>query len=194
MNIVAASQVPEAQADRSPPDPACSPEEEGRFATHGNRWARYGELCIDRVEASFEAFPDPSLSFTISSDRCPAVGRFGRFCQPADFFERPVPEQIDLLRTAMTGDLRAFADRCGIALDPAPFVDARFDEFYAAFGDGWWFDRVDGDFRLTAKGTSDAAGTRKNWRLAVRDHRRERRIPRGPDVQGAGASGSSPSR
>ena len=85
---------------------------------------------------NFDAFPDPTLGYRIGSDRCPQVERFGPR-RPAGFFERPVPEQIGPLRSDLTNDLRAFARQCGIKLDPAPFVDDRFDQFYVDFGDGW---------------------------------------------------------
>ena len=98
---------------------------------------------------SFEAFPDPSLSYLIQSARCPGVEPFSRFRSSASFFDRPVPEQIGLLRVAIADDLRELARRCGIELDPAPFVDDRLDRFYVAYGDGWWFDRLNGGFRLT---------------------------------------------
>jgi hypothetical protein len=135
-----------------PPDPDCAPDRAGRFSTGGNRWGRYANLCIDRIMLTFEAFPDPSLGYAIQSDRCPAAGLFSRFRQPADFFERRVPEQIGLLRAAIADDLREFARICGISLDPAPFVDDRLDRFYLDYGDGWWFDRLEGKIRLTPNG------------------------------------------
>ena len=123
--------------------------QEGQFNTIGNRWGRYGMLCIDQVQLRLEAFPDPSVSYSISSDRCSHAGSFGTYRRPTDFFKRPVPEQIDLLETAIAKDLRAFARRCKIDLDAASFIDDRFDQFYVAYGDGWWFDRLDHGFRLT---------------------------------------------
>lgn len=125
----------------------------------GNRWTRSGDLCIDQVEVTFDAYPDPSLSYVIRSDRCPNVGRPSAFRPPASFFERLVPEQIGVLKTALAEDLRAFAQQCGIELDPTPFVDGRFDRFYLAFGDGWWFDRLDDGFRLTPNVRSDETRT-----------------------------------
>jgi hypothetical protein len=98
---------------------------------------------------SFDAFPDPSRHYSIQSDRCPDVRHFSRFRRPANFFDRLVPEQISLIRGAIRDDLREFARRCGIQLDPTPFVDNRLDRFYLDFGDGWWFDRIDGGIRLT---------------------------------------------
>jgi hypothetical protein len=159
VDIVAA--IPPSVADtvQSPPEPDldCAPDRTGRYWTHGNRWGRYGRICIDRVEVDFDAFPDPSLSYSIGSDRCPDLGPFTRFRWRPSLFGRPVPEQIALLRRALSDDLGEFARRCRIRLDPAPFVDERFDRFYADYGDGWWFDRVDGEFRLTPKVREDGA-------------------------------------
>lgn len=155
INLVAVAPAqPAFQEYRSPPNPDCAPHREGEYRTHGNRWGRYGTICIDRVEVSFDAFPDPSLSYSIQADRCPGLGHFSRFRMPANLFERSVPAQIGLLKRALAEDLREFARRCGIRLDPAPFVDERFDRFYADYGDGWWFDRLDGEFRLTPAVTS----------------------------------------
>ncbi len=134
-----------------PPDPDCAPDRAGRYWGHGNRWGRYGGICIDRIVVDFEAYPDPSLSYSVQSERCPDLGHFTRFRWRQAVFEMPVPDQIRLLKRALAGDLREFARRCGIRLDPAPFVDERFDRFYADYGDGWWFDRIDGEFRLTPK-------------------------------------------
>ena len=135
----------------APPNPDCAPDREERFSTHGNRWGRSGSLCIDQVVISFDAFPDPSLGYMIRSERCPEVRHFARG-RAASFFKRPVPEQIGLLRIAVADDLREFARSCRIKLDPAPFVDERFERFYLDYGDGWWFDRVKGGIRLTPNG------------------------------------------
>jgi hypothetical protein len=131
------------------PDPDCAPDRAGRYRTHGNRWGRYATLCIDRVAVDFEAYPDPSLDYSVRSERCPELGGFTRFRRREAVFELAVPEQIALLKRALADDLADFARRCGIRLDPEPFVDERFERFYAAYGDGWWFDRVGGEFRLT---------------------------------------------
>ena len=155
-NIAPASpQSSRIKENRLPPNPACAPDREGRFTSFGNRWGRYGDLCIDQVQVSFEAYPDPTLSYTITSDRCHQVEQSSTFHRPADFFERSVPEQIDLLRIAFANDLGAFARQCRIKLDPTPFVDDRFDRFYATYGDGWWFDRLDDGFRLTPNVASE---------------------------------------
>ena len=158
VNIVPAPpQTTEVQEYRSPPDPACSVDQEGMFRTGGNRWQRDGRLCIDQVVLSFDAFPDPSVGYTIQSDRCPEVRHFSRFRRPANFFERLVPEQIGLLRAAISDDLREFSRQCRIQLDPTAFVDDRLDQFYLDFGDGWWFGRIDGGIRLTPNVRSGAA-------------------------------------
>ena len=150
-NIAPASAPSSTVENRSPPNPACAPDREGQFTSFGNRWGRYGDLCIDHVEVSFEVYPDPTLSYTITSDRCHQVEQSSTFHQPTDCFERSVPEQINLRRIALTKDLGAFARQCRIELNPTPFVDDRFDRFYATYGDGWWFDRLDDGFRLTPK-------------------------------------------
>src|SRR3546814_19942057 len=115
---------------RSPPNPACAPDREGRFTSFGNRWGRYGDLCIDQVQVSFEAYPDPTLSYTITSDRCHQVEQSSTFHRPADFFERSVPEQIDLLRIAFANDLGAFERQFRNNLDPTHFVKDRCDRLY----------------------------------------------------------------
>lgn len=153
-NIAPASAPSSKVENQSLLNPACAPDREGRYTNLGNRWGRFGDLCIDHVQVSFEAYPDPTLSYTITSDRCHQVERFSTFSQPADFFERSVPEQINLLRIALSSDLGAFARQCRIELNPTPFVDERFDSFYATYGDGWWFDRLDDGFRLTPNVTS----------------------------------------
>ena len=144
---------------RAVPNPDCAPPLEGEYRTFGNRWGRYGDICINRVEVSFEAFPDPSVSYSIRSDRCPDLGRFGRFRRPENLFEVQVPEQIAVWKRALADDLREFGRQCGIRLDSAPFVDERFDRFYIDYGDGWWFDRLDDGFRLTPKVTADEPET-----------------------------------
>ncbi len=138
----------------SAPNRDCVPPREGEYQTFGNRWGRYGAICIDRVEVRFEAYPDPSVNYSIQSDRCPDLGHSGRFRRPGNLFETPVPEQIAIWKRGLADDLREFARQCGIRLDPAPFVDERFDRFYIDYGDGWWFDRLDRGFRLTPDVTS----------------------------------------
>jgi hypothetical protein len=138
-----------AQEYRLPPDYACGHDQQGKFQTGGNRWQRFARLCIDQVILRFDAFPDPSLDYSIESDRCPNAPQFGRFIRPKNFFHRPVPKQISLLRRAIREDLREFARQCGLHSNLASFVDDRLDRFYLDFGDGWWFDRIKGDIRLT---------------------------------------------
>lgn len=144
---------------RPAPNPDCAPPGVGEYRTFGNRWVRYGDICIDRVEVSFEAFPDPSVSYSIQSGRCPDLGRFDRFRMPDNLFELPVPEQITSWKKALADDLREFARLCGIRLDTRPFVDERFDRFYINYGDGWWFDRLADGFRLTPNVTADTPKT-----------------------------------
>lgn len=140
----------------------CTHPREGEYHTFGNRWGRYGDICIDRIEVSFEAFPDPSVGYSIASDRCPGLGNFGRFRRPDNLFEAPVSEQIVVWKRALADDLREFARQCGVRLDPTPFVDERFDRFYVDYGDGWWFERVGERFRQAPNITANrpVAGVR----------------------------------
>lgn len=139
-------------------NPNCAHQREGEYRTFGDRWVRYGNICIDGIEVSFEAFPDPSVDYSISSDRCPTLGNFGRFRRPDKLFEAPVSRQMAIWKRALADDLREFARQCGVRVDPTPFVDKRFDRFYISYGDGWWFDRLDNGFRLTSRVTADTSG------------------------------------
>jgi hypothetical protein len=46
---------------------------------------------------------------------------------PEKLFETPVPEQMAIFKSAIADDLREFARRCRIPLNPAPLVNERFD-------------------------------------------------------------------
>lgn len=144
--IAGATYEPQSQPRRK--DPGCWADREGEYSTIGNRWERDANICVDRVALSFVAFPGEPISYMISSGRCPDQENFARSRLPKKLFEMPVPKQIRVLKKAITHDLRAFARLCGIRIDPAPFVDQRFNRFYVDYGDGWWFYRRDGGFDL----------------------------------------------
>jgi hypothetical protein len=147
-NVTIAPLEPEGRPDIPYRSPNCEGNREGQYHTIGNSHVRDASICVDRVSLEFMATGEFSVLYDLHAYDCDQSEQLS-WTAPIGFFERTVPDQMRILERSLTEDIRKLSAECEIDLDPARFLGSRFADFYYAFGDGWWFSRLENGIVLT---------------------------------------------